>query len=85
MLEAAGLIDVEVRTIAFEHVVASGEELWDGLLGGTVRTTRQVRAQPPDVRERVREALIRLAERHRTDAGLAIPVSAMLASGGCGS
>jgi SAM-dependent methyltransferase len=82
LLEDAGFEDVEVRTIAFEHLVPSGEALWDGLLGGTVRTTRQVRAQPPEIRTRVREALIALAEQHRTDAGLAIPVSALLASGG---
>ena len=82
LLEDAGLEDVEVRTIAFEHLVPSGEDLWEGLLGGTVRTTRQVRAQPPDTRSRTREALIALAEQHRTARGLAIPVSAVLASGG---
>jgi SAM-dependent methyltransferase len=81
LLEGAGFSGVEVRTVAFEHRVASGEELWDGLLGGTVRTTRQVRAQPPEVRGRVREALIRLAEAHREGDALAVPVSAMLASG----
>jgi SAM-dependent methyltransferase len=81
LLERAGFTGVEVRTVAFDHRVAGGEELWEGLLGGTVRTTRQVRAQPPAVRERVREALIRLAEAYRTADGLAIPVSAMLASG----
>lgn len=82
LLEDAGLEDVGVRTIAFEHLVPSGEELWEGLIGGTVRTTRQVRAQPPEVRSRIREALIALAEQHRTARGLAIPVAAVLASGG---
>lgn len=84
LLRGAGFTGVEVRTVAFEHRVASGEELWDGLLGGTVRTTRQVRAQPPEVRDRVREALIRLSEVHCDGDALAIPVSAMLAEGAVG-
>lgn len=82
LLEAGGFASVEVRTVAFEHRVAGAQELWDGLLGGTVRTTGQLRAQPPEVRERVRQALARLADAHRAaDGALAIPVSALLVSG----
>ena len=39
LLEGAGLIEVYVRTVAFYYEVASPNELWDGMLGGTVRTS----------------------------------------------
>ena len=77
LLEGAGFEAVEVRPIAFTHRAADAGELWDGLLGGTVRTNEQMRAQPPGVAERVREAFATLVEAH----GLEIPIAAMLASG----
>jgi SAM-dependent methyltransferase len=36
LLRGAGLEDIEVETLEFTHPVASVDELWDGLLGGTV-------------------------------------------------
>ena len=82
LLLGAGFEDVEVRTLGFSHRAETAGELWEGLLGGTVRTTEQLNAQPPAVRERVRKAFARLAEAHRgPDGALAVPVAAVLASG----
>ena len=81
LLTQAGFEDVDVRTVAFTHRARSAAELWDGLLGGTVRTTEQMKAQPPAVRERVRDAFARRVEAHRApDGALAVPVAAVLAT-----
>ena len=81
LLSGAGFEAVSVRTIGFTHRAASAEELWNGLLGGTVRTAEQVRAQQASVRERIRTAFAELAEAHRTaDGTLEVPVAAVLAS-----
>jgi SAM-dependent methyltransferase len=80
LLERGGFEAVEVRTLDVTHRTRSAAELWDGLLGGTVRTTLQVNEQPPEVRERVRAAFAELAEAHRApDGGLEVPVAAVLA------
>jgi SAM-dependent methyltransferase len=44
------------RSLRLAHEAASAGELWDGLLGGTARISTVLAAQPPDVRERVRDA-----------------------------
>ena len=48
LVDGVGLRDVEVRTIAFTHRSSSSEELWNGLIGGTVRTRALVLAQPEE-------------------------------------
>jgi SAM-dependent methyltransferase len=40
LLRRHGLEDRAVTTIAFTHRVATADELWDGFLGGTVRSDR---------------------------------------------
>ena len=81
LLRGAALADVEVRSLSLVQRVPDADELWRGLLGGSVRTARLVLAQPPATRARVRAALGRLAEEHRVDGGLALPVQAKLARG----
>jgi SAM-dependent methyltransferase len=81
LLGDAGLTDVDVRTVAFTHRFASGDELWDGLLGGTVRTRALVLAQPKDVQAQIRAVFDRLVRPYATNGGLEIPVSVKLASG----
>ena len=48
LLRGAGLEDVHVQTVAFLHSEASADSLWRGLLGGTVRTSAIVVAQPQE-------------------------------------
>lgn len=81
LLERRDFGGVTVRDISFVHTIASPDELWDGLLGGTVRTAAVVRSQPERVRRRIRDAFERLLEVHRTSDRLEVPVSVKLAAG----
>jgi len=77
LLTAAGFAEVDVQAVSTTHRAGSADELWNGLLGGTVRTTAQLRAQSPARRERIRAAFAELVAAE----GLEIPVAAVLASG----
>jgi SAM-dependent methyltransferase len=81
LLREHGLEDREVRRIAFTHRVATADELWDGFLGGTVRTSALIVGQPEATRQRIRVAFDRLVEEYRAGDVLELPVSAKLASG----
>lgn len=81
LLRGAGLGSIEVRTFAFAHPVASAEQLWDGLLGGTVRTSALILRQPEETRDRIRAEFDRLVNTYRTEDGLELPVSVKLAAG----
>jgi hypothetical protein len=81
LLGDAGLGDVDVQTVAFTHRFASGDELWKGLMGGTVRTRALVLAQPKDVQAQIRAAFDRLVRPYATNGGVEMPVSVKLVSG----
>ncbi len=81
LVDGVGLRDVDVRTVAFTHRSSSSEELWNGLIGGTVRTRALVLAQPEGTQAHIRAAFDRLVRPYATDGGLEIPVSVKLASG----
>lgn len=81
LLRGAGLREVGVRRLSFTHRVDSPDELWDGVLAGTVRTSELVTSQPPDVRQRIRFAFDRLAAEHAVDDALELPVSVKIAFG----
>ena len=76
-----GLEDRAVTTIAFTHRVATADELWDGLLGGTVRTSALILRQPEETRRRIRDAFDRLVGAYRRGSALELPVSVKLAVG----
>ncbi len=81
LLRERGLEDRTVATIAFTHRVASADELWSGLLAGTVRTSALIGRQPEEMRRRIRVAFDQQLERYRGEDGLELPVSVKLASG----
>lgn len=81
VLSDHGLENRTVRTIAFTHRVATAEDLWDGLLGGTVRTSALILRQPKEIQLLIRESFDRLVDAYRRDDALELPVSAKLASG----
>lgn len=81
LLERAGLIDVEVRCIAFTHPVRSFVDFWLALERGTVRMASLVLGQSEDARERIRAALERRLAAYGNDAGFEVPVSVKLAAG----
>jgi hypothetical protein len=76
-----GLDDRTVRRIQFSLRVASADELWDGLLGGTVRTSALILRQPEATRRRIRESFDRLVAPYERGDVLELPVSAKLAAG----
>ncbi len=79
LLRGADLEEVEVRKVSLVHRVVDADELWRGLLGGSVRTAGLVMRQPPHIRNRIRGTVERLAEEYRVDHGLAIPAAAKIA------
>jgi SAM-dependent methyltransferase len=81
LLAEAGLVDVEVQSVSFGHVVASADELWQGLLEGTVRARPLVVDQSPEAQARIREAFDRITARHEAAGGFEIPVAVKVASG----
>jgi ubiquinone/menaquinone biosynthesis C-methylase UbiE len=80
LLDDQRLESIKVETIRFSHRVSSPDELWFGLLAGTVRTSALIQRQPDDVQERIRAAFDRVVQRHRVGEGLAVPVAVKLAS-----
>lgn len=81
LLVGAGLGEIDVQTVAFTHQVASSDELWSGLIGGTVRLRAVVLAQPAGVQAQIRAAFDRLVRPYATSGGLELPVSVKLACG----
>ena len=81
LVRGAGLQDAEVQTITFVLPSPSTDNLWNGLLGGSVRTSALIEGQGADVQRRIREAFERLVDSYRVDGGLELPVSVKLASG----
>jgi SAM-dependent methyltransferase len=81
LLRGADLEGVEVRSISLTHWVSDTDELWEGMLGGSVRTAGLVMRQPPRTRSRIRAAVEELVEQYRADGGLAIPACAKIAGG----
>ncbi len=67
----------KVETIAFRHSVADSDELWNGLMGGTVRTAPLILGQPEETQRAIRAAFDRIFAAE----GLEPAVSVRLASG----
>jgi SAM-dependent methyltransferase len=81
LLSDAGLTDVRVRTVAFNHRLPSAGDWWDGLLDAAVRTRGLVLGQAKEVQARIRSAFDRLAGTYATADGLDVPISVKVASG----
>ncbi len=81
LLEGAGLRDVRVAHVETVARCAGGDEFWEGMLGGSVRTSTTILRQPEAVRARIRGAVDRRLRVHRTARGLEIPARAVIGSG----
>ena len=75
-----GFVDIAVRTVEFVHGVDSADELWAGLLHGTVRTSAVIRGQPAEVVRRIRAGFDRRVAGYRTGGTYQLPVSFKLAA-----
>jgi len=80
LLHGSSFADLESTTIAYGFRIASGDELWDGLLAGTVRLAATIESQPAEGQARIREAFDRLLESYRADDGYELPVAVKLTS-----
>jgi SAM-dependent methyltransferase len=82
LLRGAGLEHLRVETIELGIEVEDTDTLWDGLLGGLVRASTSVDAQPDHVRVRVRAAFEDLTTefRRRGAEGLEVPTVVVLGS-----
>jgi len=81
LLADAGLVDVDVETLEFTLDLDSADELWHGLLDGTVRVGPLVNAQSPEVQGAIRAQFDELLEPYRAARGFEVPVAVKLASG----
>jgi ubiquinone/menaquinone biosynthesis C-methylase UbiE len=81
LLSDNGLTDVQVSTVAFSYHTDSADELWEGMLTGTVRTSAFFLGQPEETRRRVRSTFDRLVLDYRRGGNFEWPVSVKLARG----
>jgi SAM-dependent methyltransferase len=81
LLEFVGLREVSVRSHGFNWRLPNAEALWTGSLGCMARNSALINAQSPEVRERIREAFIRHANRHLTSNGVDLPMAFKVCAG----
>ena len=81
LLADAGLADVAVETVEFPLRLTSADELWDGLVDGTVRVRPLIVGQSPEMQRAIRVHFDELLEEYRTEDGFAVPVSVKVAAG----
>jgi SAM-dependent methyltransferase len=80
LLSGAGLDEAAVATLEFVHEGHDVEELWDGLMGGSVRSSALVEAQDASTKARIRERFELLVEDLRSEGRYRIPVAVKLGS-----
>jgi SAM-dependent methyltransferase len=81
LLEGAGFAGVAVDGVRFRYAISDLDELWDGVLTGSVRTAAQLRALDDDELARVRGALDDLLEERRSSGGLELETAVKIARG----
>jgi SAM-dependent methyltransferase len=79
--DAAGLVDVRVETVDFPLELASADQLWDGLVQGSVRLRPMVTSQTEAMQREIRAHFDGLLEPLRDGDGFEVPVAVKLASG----
>ena len=81
LLTGVGFVDVTVEVLDSSLRLQSADELWRGLIDGTVRVGPLVRSQPEDVQREIRERFDEQLEPYRNGSGFEVPVAVKLASG----
>jgi SAM-dependent methyltransferase len=82
LLTGAGLADVAVQTLDFALELDGADELWHGLIEGSVRVRPLVLSQTEEARDEIRAHFDALLDDYRVAAGaFEVPVSVKLASG----
>jgi SAM-dependent methyltransferase len=78
LLRANGFADAAVQTIAFTHTVPSADDVWTGMVDGTVRTGAMVSRQSPEVRRAIRAAFGEVVARECPGPRVEIPFAVKL-------
>ena len=78
-LQTAGLAQPQVIIVPQSWHFRRGEELFEAMLHGTVRTAALLRAQTPRALEKIRAAVIAAAEEFASAAGVVLPMPSVLA------
>jgi SAM-dependent methyltransferase len=81
LLRAGGFSEVSVDTLELSLRLESADELWHGLMAGTVRVGPLVAAQSQVVQDQVYERFVQLLGDYRVDDGFDVPVAVKLATG----
>ena len=81
LLDEAGFVEVTVERHGFDLELDSADELWLGLVDGTVRVGPLVRSQPEATQRAIRDRFDELIGEHRGEDGLAVPVAATIGIG----
>jgi ubiquinone/menaquinone biosynthesis C-methylase UbiE len=81
LLQGAGLAEVRVDTVEFGLRLHDGDELWDGLIAGSVRVRPMILGQTDELQREIRRRYDELLEPYRTEDGFDVPVSIKVASG----
>jgi hypothetical protein len=77
----AGFVDVAVKVFEFPLQLESSDELWTGLVDGSVRVRPLILGQSPEMQRAIRTHFDELLEEYRTEKGFEVPVSVKFASG----
>jgi SAM-dependent methyltransferase len=81
LLESAGLLNVSVAAHTFTWRLPSAEALWKGSMGCMARNSALINSQTPEIRERIRAASIRHANKHLAADGLLLPMAFKVCAG----
>lgn len=81
LLEGQRLCEVTVDTLAFTYDVRSVDQVWNGIVNGSVRTSALISRQPKATQEQIRDAFSEILERYRRDDVIELPTSVKLAAG----
>ncbi len=80
LLADVGLTEVAIERVEFHLQLASADELWSGLVDGTVRVAPLILGQSAETQAAIRMHFDQLLDEYRTEDGFAVPVSVKLAS-----
>jgi SAM-dependent methyltransferase len=80
LLTDAGFADVVIETVEFPLELASADDLWNGLVDGSVRVRPLILGQSLETQRAMRMHFDELLEDYRTEEGLSVPVSVKLAA-----
>ncbi|MET0668545.1 MAG: methyltransferase domain-containing protein [Xanthobacteraceae bacterium] len=81
LLRDAGLNDVRVEQVSFEHSLRDADQFWDMAMGSFARASSVIGTQSEQTQREIREAVSAAASRYKSGSGLAVPVAFLVAAG----